>query len=309
VLKAVNITPAGWTAEARTFVEADPGCAVVTWAPPPVKLFPGPDLSTIDESQCVHTDEVVAWAHRIKRKLFICSACWYPDWAMPLDPQSTDGLFAVYMEFVMRRWRRCIYVPLNEPNFHHPQIPPGDAAEMMKVAAGVAAFLGRRQILGPAATRGKYSAQYLEALAGWRRPTGVLVGLAQHQYRDVHTGGVAEVQHALDALTEYRPEAWLWLTEGGHSFQTKLVAPDTPWQPGSWQYVDLDIAEASQAENVAAHFNYCKSTRRVGVWANYELRDSMHYGWASGLLRNAYAADGAPHPVRDAWLNLRGSGV
>jgi hypothetical protein len=299
MIKALNCPPKEWQAADVQAWAAPPAHAraLITWAPWPFNAAEPPDWQAADRS--------VAWAHSHGKQVIVC----LPTQGAPPSQQAWENWAAGCLE----RYSKCLPVLTNEPM---PALSATEVVAMTKTGCDLAVAAGHRRVLIAATDAVSQALEVIKLLEGWRPPRlkGVRrlerlqVGYAHHHYNDVtyHDGRPVEVKQILAALRNAEwCRAGLWLTEGGYRYAThSLPGASYPADPAYHAYTQLAADEAAQLANVRAHYRACE---RLGVklWANYEVRDWLWGGWASGVIRAQNGPPGqgpdGPHPVASAW--------
>jgi hypothetical protein len=301
MLKALNCPPKEWAAEDVRKAAVRPGWAdvLITWAP---WGFAHPETQDADWAA---SDQSVEWAHSTGKPVVVC-----------LPTQSAPPSLVEWEKWVAQvaeRYSKCTLILTNEP-MNWGMLSAAQVAEMTRAGAEVAREAGHRRI-GVAATDQEAQAlAVIKALKGWQPPKGLRAIYCHHHYNDVtyHDGRLIETEAILKALVR---QSWsdgeLWLSEGGYRFTTiadkECQTASYAANPICYSYARLPEQESAQRRNLCAHYESCKR-RHVGLWANYEVRDWLWGGWASGLIR-AFAGgpDGKPsgeHPVAARWGHL-----
>jgi hypothetical protein len=305
MLKALNCPPGEWSAPdvkawAATPSNAD---ALITWAP-------SWGHSETQDADWAQSDASVRWAHSTGRLVIVCLPT-------PSAPPSL-GVWESWAQHVLERYDRCLPVLTNEP-MNSQAMTADQVVELTKAGCELAVQAGHRRVLIAATDDASQAFEIIPLLKGWQPPRlngwrwwqRLTIGYAHHHYNDVtyHAGAPVEVRQILWAL---RCADWctagLWLTEGGYRFNTRPL-PGAPYPADSayHAYTQLDADEQAQLSNLPAHYRACQ---RLGVrlWANYEIRDFMWGGWASGLIRAQNGPPGqgptGPHPAAGVWPGL-----
>jgi hypothetical protein len=300
MLKALNCPPAEWAAPDVQQAALRPGWAgaLITWTAWPF----GADRQLFQTRQA-ESDSSVRWALSTGRRVFVV----LPTEAAP----PSLGAWEQWVAAICERYEKgCTLILTNEPQTGG-MLTASQVAAMTRAGAEIARAKGHTHVGVGADFEAAQTLALIRELHGWRPPAGLTPVLCHHHYRDVtdYHGLPVATARVLRAL---RRQSWstgeLWLSEGGYRFQTvadtACQQQSFPADPRCFSYARLAAQERAQRTNTIVHYRACRLLRAVGLWANYEIRDWMWAGWASGLFRYTLTPPGEPHPLARRWAAL-----